>query len=58
MNFTFKPVKILGEERPRVPHFKYVGMSIEEECDMEMEITKRVGADWIIVSNAVKKFDV
>ena len=50
MDFTFMPDKDTG----RVAHFKYFGMSIEEECDMETEITKRVGADWILVSNAVE----
>ena len=54
MDFNFKqnqqgnrePVKILGEELERVTHFKYLGMSMEEEGGMETEITKRVGAGW------------
>ena len=37
-----------------VTHFKYLGTSIEEECGMETEIIKRVGAGWAIVSNAVE----
>ena len=36
-------VKILGEEVERVTHFKYLGVSIEEEGGMETEIAKRVG---------------
>ena len=28
-------------------YFKYLGTSIEEECDMETEITKLVGPGWI-----------
>ena len=47
-------MNILGEELERVTHSKYLGTSIEEECGMETEITKRVGAEWeIILSNAV-----
>ena len=37
-------MKILGEEMERVTHFKYLGTNVEEECGMEMEITKRVGS--------------
>ena len=50
IDFTFEqskrgnqePLKILGEELKRVTHFEYLGTSIEEECGMETEITKRV----------------
>ena len=54
MDFNFEqsqqgnrePVNILGDELERVTHFKYLGMSKEEEGGMETEITKRVGAGW------------
>ena len=55
MDFTFEqsekgnrqPVKVLEEKLGIVSHFKYIGMSVEQECCKETEITKRVGADWI-----------
>ena len=55
MDFTFEQseqgyrehLNILGEELEIVINFKYLGTSIEEECGMETEFTKRVGAGWI-----------
>ena len=47
-------MKILGEELERVTHPKFLGTSVEEECGMETEITKRVGSEWNIVSNVVE----
>ena len=54
MDFNFEqnqqgnqePVEILGEELERVTHFKCLGTSMEEECGMETELIKRVGAGW------------
>ena len=34
-----EPMKIIGEELERVTHFKFIGMSTEEECCVETEIT-------------------
>ena len=42
-----KPVKILGEERQRVHHFKYLGSRMEETGGMATEITQIVSAAWI-----------
>ena len=34
-----EPMKIIGKELERVTHFKCLGMSTEEECCVETEIT-------------------
>ena len=47
-------MNILGEELERVTHSKFLGTSVEEECDMETEITKRVRSEWNIASNVVE----
>ena len=39
-----EPLRIPGDELERVTHFKYIGTSLEEECGIVMEITKRVEA--------------
>ena len=36
------PVKILGEELHRVPHFKYIGSSVEETGGTTTEISQRL----------------
>ena len=38
-----EPIKIIGEERERVTHFKCLGTSTEEKRCMETEITVRMG---------------
>ena len=43
---NIETVNNLGDERERFIRFKYTGMSVEEECGIETEITKRVGAGW------------
>ena len=51
MDFTLRqnvsgnrePIKIIGEELERVTHLKCLGMSTEEECCVETEITVRTG---------------
>ena len=35
-------VKIIGEELPRVHHFKYLGSNVEETGGMTTEISQRV----------------
>ena len=42
-----EPVKILGVELQRVPHFKYIGSSVDETGGMATEITQIVSAAWI-----------
>ena len=41
-----EPMKIIGEELERDTHFKCVGMSTEEDCCVETEITVRMGPGW------------
>ena len=41
------PVKILGEELQRVPHFNYLGSSVEETGGTTTYISQRLSAAWV-----------